>query len=64
MKTVFLVVRDYDCEGYKISGIYTDKESAVMTLKKLNDDGYGYFYSNRIVELPLDTYFDLGDIEL
>ena len=64
MKTVFIVVRDYDCEGFRISGIYTTRTDADAALTKINELGHGDNRANRVVELPVDTYFDIGDIEL
>ena len=64
MKTVFIVVREYDVEGYGIAGIFENRADAVEALAKNNDDGYGMTAENRIEEIELNTYFDIGEIGL
>lgn len=64
MKSVFIVVRDYDIEGYRIAGVYDNRGDAAIALLRNNEDGYGMKTENRVVELPLNTYFDISDIEL
>lgn len=61
---VFVVVREYDVEGYRIAGIYDNRPDAEAALIKNNDDGYGMTGENRIEEIELNTYFDIGDIGL
>jgi len=61
---VFVVVREYDIEGYRIAGIYDNRQDAEAALIKNNDDGYGMIDENRIEEIELNTYFDIGDIGL
>jgi hypothetical protein len=64
MKTVFIVVREYDREGYRIAGIYENRSDAEGALAKNNEDGYGMTAGNRIEKVPLNTYFDIGEIAL
>lgn len=66
MKNVFIVVREYDVEGSRIAGIYEKKEDAEVALLKNNTDGYGLVGDggNRIEEIELNTYFDIGEIGL
>ena len=64
MKNVFVVVRDHDIDGYGIAGIYENKIDAEAALLKNNKDSYGFIETNRIEEIPLNTYFDIGDISL
>ena len=61
---VFVVVREYDVEGYRIAGIYDNRPDAAMALLRNNEDGYGMTSENRIEEIELNTYFDIGDIGL
>lgn len=62
MRNVFVVVVDYDIEGFRIAGIYEKKEDAELALAKAREDGYGI--ENYIREAPLNVYFDIGDIDL
>ena len=64
MDTVFIVVRDYDYDGYRIAGIFKTKEEADEALLKNNDDGYGMKDTNEVVELEVGKYFDISDISL
>ena len=64
MKTVFIVVREYDVEGYRIAGIFENRPDAEEALAKNNDDGYGMTDENRIEEIELNTYFDIGELGL
>lgn len=64
MDSVFIVVRTCDVEGYRISGIFLKKEDADNALIKLNEDGYGMKDGNRVEKVPVNKYFDLGDIAL
>jgi hypothetical protein len=64
MKTVFIVVRDYDTAGYKIAGVYDTRGEAALALLKNNEDGYGLADRNRIEEVEMNTYFDIDDIGL
>lgn len=64
MKKVFIVIREYNVEGYRIAGIYEDKADAAMALLKNNEAGYGMTDGNRIEEVELNKYFDIGDIGL
>ena len=64
MDTVFIVVRDYDYDGYRIAGIFKTKEEADGALLKNNDDGYGMKDTNEVVELEVGKYFDISDISL
>ena len=62
MKKVFVVVVDYDIEGFRVAGIYDKREDAEAALSKTKDDGYGL--ENYISEAPLNVYFDIGDINI
>jgi len=64
MKKVFLVIREYDTEGYRIAGIYEKRADAAMALLKNNEDGYGMTGENRVEEVELNRYFDIGDMGL
>ncbi|WP_372809463.1 hypothetical protein [Litorivivens sp.] len=64
MKTVFIVVREYDLQGYRIAGIYESRADAAEALLKNDEDGYGMKDGNRIEEIELNTYFDIGEIGL
>lgn len=64
MKTVFIVVREYDVEGYRIAGIFDNRSDAEGALAKNNEDGYGMTTENRIEEVELNMYFDIGEIGL
>ena len=64
MNTVFIVVRYYDCEGYRIAGIFETKLEADTALLKNNEDGYGMKGANEVVEIEVGKYFDIGDISL
>ena len=62
MKTIFLAIRDYDVEGYKIAGVFETEKEANAAVEKSKDNGYGY--DNYVRELPFGEYFDVGDIDL
>jgi hypothetical protein len=64
MKTVFVVVRDYDVEGYGIIGIFENRKDADLALAKNDKEGYGIKGSNRVEEIKLNTYFDINEINL
>ena len=59
---VFVVVREYDAEGYRMAGIYDNRPDAEAALLRNNEDGYGMTGENRIEEVELNTYFDICDI--
>jgi hypothetical protein len=58
METVFLVVREFDRAGYRIVGIFTDMNAAELALQIVNDDCDSQYSVNRVVELPVNTYFE------
>lgn len=64
MNNVYIVIRDYDYEGYSIVGVYEKLVDAHSALIKNNNEGYGDKYGNRVVEIKLNTYFDIGDIDI
>lgn len=59
MKTVFVVKREYDREGFHIAGIFYTKDEAEAALKK--DEEHGYGVSHSIAELEVGRWFDITE---
>lgn len=61
---VYVAVREYDCEGYRIIGIFDSREGAEEALKRNNDECYGVQDVNAVHRLEMNTYFDINEITL